>query len=95
MATDTNEMTITSDEQLLAAERAAADYRTKRAAEMAAERDKRMEPLRAIVNAAAFDQMIADLLAIQRSGALIDEGSIDAHLRAALQVLPNLKVSVA
>lgn len=88
-------MTITSDEELAEAERATAAYRAKQQAEAAAAREERLAPLRAIVNAEGFDQLVAGLATIARSGALADDTLIDIHLRAAVQVLPNLKGSLA
>lgn len=88
-------MTITSDEELAEAERAAAEYRAKQQAEAAAAREERLAPLRAVVNVKAFDKLVADLADIARSGALADDTLIDIHLRAAVQVLPNLKASLA
>lgn len=88
-------MTITSDEQLAEAERAAAEYRAKQQSEAAAAREEKLGPLRAIVNAKAFDKLVTDLADIARSGAFADDPLIEVHLRAAVQVLPNLKVSAA
>ncbi|RZT56398.1 hypothetical protein EV283_0448 [Sphingomonas sp. BK036] len=95
MADAQNDMVITSDEQAAAMERAAAAYRAEKAAAEKAARDDKLAPLRAIVNGDGYAAVVDGLAAIVRAGTFADDASIDVHLRAVAQIMPNLKSAVA
>ena len=91
--TDTSPMVITSDAQEADAMRAAAEYRTQKAAEAKAARDEKLAPLRAIVSADGYQQIADDVMAILKTNAFADEPAIEVHLRAVAQIMPNLKAA--
>lgn len=82
------------EEQGQEAVRVAAAYQMQIAQEQATARMAALAPLRALVDTDGFNELVSGIADIVRAGTFIDDQSINPHLQAAHQILPNLKQSV-
>ncbi len=86
---------ITTPEQMIAYEEKIARFKATQAAAASAERRQKLAPLAEIVGSPAYATLLADLTRVHLTGAFLAETTIDAHLRAALSVLPALRDATA
>ena len=86
---------ITTPEQMIAYQEKIARFQATQAAAASAERREKLAPLVEIVNSPGYAALLTDLSRVHLTGAFLAESSIDAHLRAALSVLPALRDATA